>query len=256
MHNGCTNKEQGNLLAAYEMNMLEFADKLLFETHLKDCKTCCNELFDNAPVANELQAHPGLYGGTLKSKTATQPEKSLFTKIREMFAVKILVPVVVVASLVVMVISLGAGSDVRKLAVVEKMAYVSIDVRSADSELAAEYFASAMNAYQESQYVVAVEELKLSIENADSSWDGWDQAHMYLGVSLMMNNQPDQAIEYLTVVRNSSSLPLIEKGSWLLAQANLQAGNRDQAIEYLADLIINGVVYADKAAEQLHEIEK
>jgi tetratricopeptide (TPR) repeat protein len=142
------------------------------------------------------------------------------------------------------------------LAVVEKMAYVSIDVRSADSELAAEYFASAMNAYQESQYVVAVEELKLSIENADSSWDGWDQAHMYLGVSLMMNNQPDQAIEYLTVVRNSSSLPLIEKGSWLLAQANLQAGNRDQAIEYLADLIINGVVYADKAAEQLHEIEK
>ncbi len=112
-----------------------------------------------------------------------------------------------------------------------------------------------MNAYQEDQYAVAVEELKLSIENADSDWTGWDQAHMYLGVSLMMDSQPDQAIEYLTVVKNGSSLPLIEKGNWLLAQANLQAGNKDQAIELLADLIINGVVYANKAAEQLHEIE-
>ncbi|MCP4145341.1 MAG: hypothetical protein GY752_08670 [bacterium] len=255
MHKGCTNEKQGNLLAAYEMNMLKYADKLEFESHLQDCKACCDELYDNAPVANELQAHPGLYGNVMKSETATQPEKSLFDKIREMFAVKILVPVVVVASLVVMVISLGTESDVRRLAIVEKMAYVSIDVRSADSELAAEYFASAMNAYQEDQYAVAVEELKLSIENADSDWTGWDQAHMYLGVSLMMDSQPDQAIEYLTVVKNGSSLPLIEKGNWLLAQANLQAGNKDQAIELLADLIINGVVYANKAAEQLHEIE-
>jgi len=255
MHNGCTNEKQGNLLAAYEMGMLEDTNKAVFESHLKDCKACCNELYDSAPVANELQAHPGLYGDMLKPQAAAQPEKSLFDKIREMFTVKTLVPIAVVASLIIMVISLGTESDVRKLAIVEKMAYVSIDVRSTDSELAAEYFASAMNAYQEGQYAVAVEELKLSIENGDSDWVGWDQAHMYLGVSLMMNNQPDQAIEYLTVVKDGSSLPLVEKGSWLLAQANLQAGNKDQAIELLADLIINGVVYADKAAEQLHEIE-
>lgn len=255
MHKGCTNEKQGNLLAAYEMGVLEETDIAVFETHLKECSACCDELYDNAPVANELQAHPGLYGGALKSKIATEPEKSLFDKIRNMFSVKILLPVAVVASLVVMVISIGTESDVRKLAIVEKVAYVSIDVRSTDTPLAAEYFASAMTAYQENQYAVAVEELKMSIENADSGWTGWDQAHMYLGVSLMMNSQPDQAIEYLTVVKNGNSLPLVEKGSWLLAQANLQAGNKDQAIELLADLIINGVAYADKAAEQLHEIE-
>jgi len=256
MHKGCTNEIQGNLLAACEMGMLEDADKVVFEAHLKECVACCNELFDNAPIANELQTHPGIYSDLLNPETETPPEKSLFDKIREMFSVKMLLPVAVVASLIVMVINLGTESDVRKLAIVEKMAYVSIDVRGADSELAAEYFASAMNAYQEDQYAVAVEELKLSIENADSDWIGWDQAHMYLGVSLMMNKQPDQAIEYLTVVKNGSSLPLIEKGNWLLAQANLQTGNRDQAVELLADLIINGVVFADKAAEQLHEIEK
>jgi tetratricopeptide (TPR) repeat protein len=251
MHNSCTDEKQGTLLAAYELGILDSDEKAGFETHLLDCDSCCNELYNNSPISNELQAHPGLYGGALKRQTEAEPEGSLFDKIRELFSIKALVPVAIVASLVVMVISMSSDSDVRKLAVVEKMAYVSIDVRSANSAEVADYFENGMQEYQKDNYNSAIELLKQAVDNSENSCKLWDYANLYLGVSFMLTDNPEEAIPCFATVAQSNKLPMVERGDWLMAQANLQLGNKDGAVKILTDLSENSIGYAQKAIDQL-----
>jgi tetratricopeptide (TPR) repeat protein len=67
---GCTDPEQGNLLAAYEMGLLAPGDQLRFEKHLSACPTCRAQLLEMAPFMRAVQSDPGHMAGHLVSLSA------------------------------------------------------------------------------------------------------------------------------------------------------------------------------------------
>ncbi len=67
-------------LAAYELGLLDNAQKAAFETHLHECDECLAEMYAHAPFAVAMTTDPGAYRRAL-DQTLAASRPTLWTRL-------------------------------------------------------------------------------------------------------------------------------------------------------------------------------
>lgn len=268
----CTEPRRGDLLAAYEMGLLQDHERLAFEQHLDACPQCLEELYALAPAAALLREDPARFAAAAEKalRTARNTEgrrgfaavnrRLLLSLVRP----RILAPAAVMAVLVVLVVTptLQRGSRLADLAVVEPLAYTRVPLRSG-ADQAVLLFYDGMGHYVAGRYFEAGETLAAATLELDrrSPEAGAlpvglrDQAHLYLGVSLLLEGRPSAAAGPLTVAAASNLPPVADRGRWYLAQAYLLDGQKDGARTNL-ELLKTSRGYGPQARKQLEALDR
>lgn len=277
----CPEPRRGDLLAAYELGLLEVRDRLAFEQHLEKCPQCLEEMYAHAPAAVLLRDRPGVYAAAadaaLRATRGARGDRvGSADKAHGLRAVlarllgaawlrpRILAPATVLAVLLVLVVAptLRRGSSLGDLAVVEPLPYARIELRGG-ADQGARLFQQGMDHYLQERYgqaadalAAAAEQLQGRSPDADPLPAGLhDQTRLYLGVSRLLDGQAAAAIEPLAAAAGSPLPPLAVRGRWYLAQAYLLCGKGDDARTTLAQLAANPV-YGPQARRQLEALDK
>ncbi len=264
----CTDGALGDLLAAYEMGLLEEQDRLTVEQHLAECASCQDELYATAPYAREMRADPRRYRQTIAAAAPDigGPNRVLGLVmaagryLQSLVTWRVGVPVATVAAVALVLIVVGRddGFDPRTLAVIEPVAYVQIDTRSGATPQLSASFRAGMAAYDEQRYADAAGILTdtLALAGQDSGWPHMDQARFYQGLSYLLAGDAGSAIEALEKTTNSPVRPLADRSRWYLAQALLLHETPRAALTPLQDLADNSPLYAERAAAQLRSLQE
>ncbi len=240
-----------DLLAAYELGLLDETERQRFEQATLGAPDLLDELFDHASAAQALREDPERFAALLR-ETLREAEPSLAERMTDWLNAflqpKVLAPVVVTAAAVFALVMLPDGDDLRKIAVLDPAPYVQVDVRGADSDAATLYF-DAMTRYTDERYGEAADLLDEALAVGDETWHQVAQAQMYLGVSRLLDGDPEAALVPLGVSATSSQLPIAERSRWYQAQAHLLIGNAAAAREVLNGLTASPVFGAQAAAQ-------
>ena len=109
-----------------------------------------------------------------------------------------------------------------------------------------------MELYQQGNYAQAVPYLRSAVESDPELFP----RKFYLGITLLMTNQNDEAIQNLLSLVKSTSNPYIEESHWYLAKAyfrkkDIQSGK--EQLEAVAGLNGSHAQEARKLLERLRE---
>lgn len=247
-----------DLLAAYELGLLQDEERIRFETHLTRCPDCLEELYAFAPVAAAVTAEPGRY-----ALAASGPGllDRLSRALNGIFRPRVLAPVTIAAVLALLVL-LPTGSRWRDLAVVEPLAWSHVPVRAADDP-AGKLFSDGMLMYEAGNYDQAAPILLQAarvMENSDHSAlplgaGSPGQARLYAGVSLLLANRPQAAKRPLTVAAANPLPPVAQGAQWYLVQDYLLCDQPDSARIYLESLQ-DSPVYGSRARSLLETMQE
>jgi hypothetical protein len=249
------------LLAAYEAGLLNDQDRARFEAATLENPDLLEELYEMAPFNEALHADPARVRESAEAELrefTPSPQQTLLRALRALLRPRMLVPVAVAMVAFFVVLNLDEGiDDVRRLAMIEPLAYVQVDVRSVESDREVIY-REAMVDYQGGAYLDAVFGLTRAITHEETAepWPHLDQAQLYLGVSHLMLEKADQAITPLNVAAASPLLPVADNARWYLAQANLMQGNASGARELLLDLADTSPVHGEAAGRLIAQIDQ
>ncbi len=261
-HNQCNICDQ---LAAYELNLLEKDERIVFENHLGACSDCLEEMYAMAPAMTKLIDQPGLYAGQVTRSLAPGKTESWFQRLNRMVASgtsRLLIPVAVVAVLA-MLILMPQSTEIkfRSLATTEAPAFSPIQVRAGQQDLWLPLWQSGMAFYQDGQYPSAADDLAKAVKLLAASAPSQDEltavldnAQLYLGVSQMLSNGIAESLATLQDASESSLQPVRQKGLWYLAQAHLLNENPQDAMAVLTQLE-NSPVFGTQAAALKADIE-
>ncbi len=257
----CCSPDLGELLAAYELGLLPAEDRLRFEEHLAGCSACLEELYEMSPVATALSSEPGRIAARLAEagvEPGADPAPSPWRGLRILGSPRFYVPALAAAA-ILLALLMPFGSDdtpeFGKLAMLEALPYVPIDTRPVGHSEAELRFTEGMTNYIAGRYGQAAGQLNEALRLAESprevDWDGIGQARLYLGVSLLLADRPDQARHALEPLTTSPIRILRERARWYLAQAHLLRGDPEGALVPLAALADSSIAYAERARAQL-----
>ncbi len=258
MTNENNNQHNCDLLAAYEMGLLQDQDCVSFENHLPDCNDCMEELFAMAPAALEMRSNPGQYARVMKQALA-KPRGSLLdgfgNLLSRLFNVRVMVPLALTAAVALFMINPFSGSDsLSSLVNLQALPYTHIDVRAGGSDIAGQDFAAGMSFYQQTDYCAAAPLIAKAVEEGIKPGAVRDQGTLYAGVSYLLCEQPDVAISLLKLSAASDIPPVAQKSLWYLGQGHLLNDNpvaAKAALESLSD----SPVYGDQARNLLEKIK-
>lgn len=240
-----------DLLAAYEMGLLDERDRLRFESATLDDPGLLDELFEHASEAQALREDPARYGRVARAALRAaepSPLARLAGGLRRLFAPRVLVPAVVAAAAVLVLVVMPGGDDLRQIAVLDPAPYAQVDVRAGESD-AETLFRDAMAHYLDARWDEAARLLDEALAAGDDPWPQADQARLYLGVSRLLDGDADAALAPLGEAADSTRRPIAERAHWYLAQAHLVAGDAAAAREALGALVDSPVYGADAAAQ-------
>ncbi len=245
-----------HLLAAYELKLLDEQDTHRFENHLPDCDQCLDELYAWAPEVAEMTSNPGAFS------PANQSFRSHLSRIFVTGPGRLLVPVAMAAALaVVMLMPQTSSHPFKDLVVMDAPAYSRIQVRAGQQSPGRNAFDQGMHHYQQKEYGLAAERLGLAVSlMADEPMDSAnsstfrENARFYLGVSRLLDGQVAAAIPTLEKASQSPSLPIKQKSTWYLAQAELLLDRPDAALIVLNKLN-NSPVYREPAGNLIKKID-
>ncbi|MGD9546210.1 MAG: zf-HC2 domain-containing protein [Candidatus Krumholzibacteriia bacterium] len=241
-----------DLLAAYELGLLDPDERRDFENHLAGCPDCQEEIYAHAPAALALQEDPGRFARAAQPAMAATRDG-----LRERLSgwltgrwPRILVPaaLVAVAALVVVLPAVRQGSDLADLAVVDPLPYARIEMR-AGAEEPVRLFHEGMDSYIGGAYGLAADRLSHAAQ-VQEAWPAeagplpaglLDQTRIYLGVSLLLDGRAGSALDPLTRASDSPLPPLAERARWYLAQACLLTDRVEAAREALVPLVTSPV---------------
>lgn len=276
----CTDPSKGELIAAYEMGLLESRERHAFEGHLEVCEACQDKLFEMAPVAAAMGSRAGAIGERLsfaeegvplaRSAVAEprRPHRAFWSEIVERLQVlverlatpHVLVPVgatvaiAVVLSVVLQPTTTGGFSD---LAQVEPLPYVQMSTRDGAESEAERLFHEGMTEYVGGRYGKAALLLSRCVEAAvRDGWEEIDQARLYLGLSLLLSGDAPDAVPHLEEASQSPIRPLAERSRWYLAQAALLQDDPATALGLLEALADGSPGYAQQAEKQLNALRQ
>lgn len=245
-----------DLLAAYELGLLDEQDRVRFETATLDDPELLDELFDHASEVQALREDPQRYHRVAKAALRASepaPLERAAGWLRRLLSVRVLAPAAVAAAAVLVLVILPSD-DLNRIAVLDPAPYVQVDTRAAESD-AAILFRDAMSHYLDERYGDAARLLDEALSTGDESWHQAEQARLYLGVSRLLDGDADAALEPLREAAGSSRLPIAERSRWYLAQANLMTGDAAAAREAL-DMLVGSPVYGADATAQLEALEE
>lgn len=262
----CTKPGLGDLLAAYELGLLEGPDQSRFEAHLGECPACLEELYQGAATSEELRADPGRYAALLtQSIRANEPSllQRLGEFLRRLLRPRVLAPVTAVTAVALMLIFLQPGQlpSSAGLAVIEPLPYQGLQLRGGvgqdlDQNLD-QLLTAGMEQYATGNYGAAAVSLgsAWAMARADQEWSDRHQTALFLGLCLLLEGHPDEALEPLGAAVESILLPTAERGTWFLAQAHLLREDPRASLPLLESLL-SSPVYRDQAADQLHLVRE
>jgi hypothetical protein len=274
----CTDPSVGELVAAYEMGLLESDDRASFERHLEMCEECQDRLFEMAPVAATLTSHAAAVGAKLSPVEESAPRAEaaiaetrgssfwaqITDRVRDLVwrltRPRVLVPVgaTVAVALVISIFLQPTPSRFSDLAQVEPVPYVQLSTRDAASSEAERLFGEGMAAYADARYEEAARLLGQCTEAAEMG-EGWgqiDQARFYLGLSLLLSGDASRAVPHLEEASHSRIRPVADRSRWYLAQAALLQEDPTTALRHLQALADSGLGYAGLAEAQLDAVRR
>ncbi len=254
-----------DLMAAYELNLLDAKSSTEFENHLTNCADCLEEMYAMAPSMTELTAQPGVYAEQAAQHLELDNKASWLTRINKVLfsgPARLLVPVAVAAVLAMLIfLPQGSATKFHSLAIVEAPAYSPLQVRAGQQTPWLPLWNSGMQSYRDSEYQAAAGDLSQAVSiisqqtNApEEDYTVLDNALFYLGVSQMLDDQILESINTLQIAATSSLRPLQQKSLWNLAQAHLLNEQPQEALTAL-DRLKNSPVYGAPAQALISDIE-
>jgi hypothetical protein len=277
----CTDPVKGELVAAYEMGLLEPADRTVFEKHLEMCEECQEKLFEMAPAAATLTSHAGAISAKLSlaeegvphagiaPAESRRPHRPFWSQIigqlqdlvERLARPRVLVPVgatVAIAVVLSVFLQPTTPGGFAELAQVEPVPYVQLSTRDVASSEAERLFREGMGAYADARYDAAARLLGQCTEAADKGegWDQVDQARFYLGLSLLLSGDASRAVGHLEEASHSPIRPVADRSRWYLAQAALLQEDPETAVGHLQVLAGSSLGYARLAEAQLDAVRR
>jgi len=249
----CIDPAVGEKLGAYELGLLGAADRRAVEAHLVACESCRDGAYEAAPTATLLT---GDARGVLRELTREAPARaSWLDALRaSLRSPRALVPAAALAALALVVLLRSPGPDPAALARVDPLPWTPLAVRDAPRPADA-LFERAMASYADADWTEAAQTLRAALAEDDGlAGSKRDQAQLYLGVSLLLTDDPPAAIAPLGTAAESALPVLADRALWYLAQAHLLRGDSEAARATLARLV-RSPGYADAAADQLRRLE-
>jgi len=268
--NDCIDPDLRSRLAAYEFGLLPESEKAGFETHLAGCDACREDLWDMAPwmaeltgSAQELQrrlaVEPVAVEPMAVEPMAGEPKppgETWWDAVRRWLSPPVAVPLAAAALvLVVFVWRTSVDDGVVSLAQVDPVPWSALDVRAGDAPAASRRFRQGMEEYGDERWDRAIVELEAAIEEG-ARIDGWkdaEDAHFFLGLCLLLERRPDEALPHLQRAAGSPLLPLADRARWYEAQAHLLRNDPEPARSRLVELT-GSPVWGAQAAEQLSRL--
>ncbi len=232
-----------DLLVAYEMDLLEPADRARVEAALLADPVLLEELYDAAPESTLLLAQPGRFAAAAEAGLAAagHGQPTGWQRLEAWLRPWVLIPATVVAALAVLVLWSGDGADpLSELAVIQPLPTMQVDLRNADTEADAEYRAG-IEAYRAGDWSAAAVKFATAIGRAETGWPRRHQAQLYGGSSLLLDGRARDALELLGEAAASPLPPIREQALWQTVQARLILGRTDAARKALATLAASPV---------------
>ncbi|MBU1702093.1 MAG: hypothetical protein KJ970_20140 [Candidatus Eisenbacteria bacterium] len=276
----CIDPEKGVFIAAYELGLLDDSEAMLFESHLTDCPYCLEALYEGSSISRVMTDKAHQIGALLETagagmapekrdknpaKTVTDWWRSAVSRLNKWGDMtrqpKVWAPLgALAAAAVVFAVLLSSDETARisGLAQIEPVPYTQLQTRGEGATDAAERFSRGMTYYAAGRYEEAAAELAASVAagERDGHWKNPDQTRFYLGLSLLLENRPEEARPYLKGTAASIIRPIAERSKWYSAQIELLLGNPEMAVEYLEFLADSSIGYSKKANEQLNTLRE
>ena len=257
----CMNKKIGKLLFLYEFDKLSSKEKELFEAHLLDCDYCFQQLHDLAPVVTKMRDNPYAFYPALTTQAKPPRDKRLLSFLKSFFrplvwASPFVKPAFAVA-LLVFVVLIGiqfwpdSPQNYADLARIEPLRYIPLNIKGpADMAAPEKLFAEGMQFYSLGRYEQAITRLDSSRRlNPEDT-----EAAFYLGLSCLLADRVDIAIEYFQFVIDSGEKIHMEKSRWFLANAYLRKEDAKRALVELEKVIQLNGAYKWQAEEMIQNI--
>jgi len=237
-----------DLLAAYELGLLDADDRVRVENALAEQPDLLDDLYDAAPETQLLLADPGRFAGAARAALDTPPRWR--TWLDTLSRPRVLAPVALAAALAaVMLWPDGAPRYLTELADPRPLPAIQLELRSGAAEADAGYH-QAMAAYIDGRWHEAAAGFATALAAAEPAWGHRDQAHLYAGSSLLLAERPLDALASLQAAAASPLPPVREQARWQLAQAHLLMGQADAAREHL-DALRGSPVFGDRVTDLL-----
>ena len=245
--------DAADLLAAYELGLLDDAAAARMERALAEDPRLLEELYAGAPAAVALRDEPDRWHALL-SPTARDGMAAVVSGWRRRIAAvtAVLVPVTVACLLLLAARIHPPAPGVTALARPEPLPYTSLMVRGGAGP-ADSLFAAAMTAYRDRRYGRTAALLGRAAAAAPADWERADQAALYRGVSLLLSGHPRRARTVLAEAARSSLPPVAQRARWYLAQAALQIGDVAAARREL-ERLRSSPVYGTRAGMLLERL--
>jgi len=241
-----------DLLAAYELGLLDPAERKRFEDASREDGDLLDELFDHAPMIRALRADPARFAAVAAAAAPARP--SLLQRLAAaLVRPRTLVPAAVAVALVLVIFG-GGGRDLEKLAVLEPLQVTAYEVR-AGAPAADELYADALDAYRDERWRESAATLEQALETAPEGWPRADLARLYLGSSVLLGGDAAAAEPTLAAAAGSRLAPIRERALWQLVQARLLRADETAARAALRELTASPV-YGARAQTLLEAMDQ
>lgn len=270
----CRDHKMKSLVSLYQFGLLSYEKNVCVEAHLMRCDECLEEVYRLSPVIEILNDMPERF------LPALQPQKNMMRqfiahltedvkciknfadsvlsyhkKILKIPTIRIVIPVAVLISIFI-ILSMPRTIKVSDLAIIQKAPYFSFKLRDALKPPPVEkIFDEAMRFYQADLYQDAIENLTVFVNRRPNSVAG----HFYLGVSLLLMDGAEPAIDHLKIAANlaqaQNSNMIAEESYWYLGNAYLKQNNNKAAIDMMTKVIAMNGEFEAEAIALLAKIE-
>ena len=185
--------------------------------------------------------------------------EKLGAMIQRLIQTRVLIPVGAVAAIAVLLMVFQPAQMLSSadLAVIDPLPYQGLELRGGPGQDLDQLLASGMEQYAAGNFALAAASLGSvwAQAAADVEWSDRHQTALFLGLCLLLDERPDEALEPLTSATDSFLLPIAERGTWYLAQAHLLREDPQASLPLLESLM-GSPVYGDQAASQLHSVRQ
>lgn len=252
----CQQVEEQEVIERYLAEKLSGQESAAFEEHFLGCKQCFEELRLHHAAAAEI-----------RQRALRKPQMPL-TKWNQAWKMSLAVAAVLALGFVsVMVLNRGRISEPQQSSVVppdrddalfKELAaiktpplYAPSTIRGSKSDRAIEKFRHGMENYQNGNYLEAVGVLQEASK--------LDPSHLpsrfYLGISLLMANQTDEAIEQLSKLVGPETIPYQDESHWYLSKAYFRKKDLENARKELELVVALNRQHASEARQALERLK-
>jgi len=271
----CTNPKMKSLVHLYQFGALKEEQAIRVEAHLMECQACLEELFHASPVLKIFEEIPDQFMEALEPRMSRgaklkhflikkiDPFSKQFFSIFSPFiiltrrpVIKILIPLVAVALLVIMILP-KSSVDYSDLAIIAKAPYLRLRLQQPDKVTQSKkLFEEAMSSYQLNNYDDVIQKLdSLLIINPDEA-----EGEFYRGVCLLLTEKIEDGMQKLQsaskLSQKQNNKILLARCYWYLGNAYLKLNDEKSALENFHKIVLLGEIFEEEAKSQIAKIEE